>query len=109
MIAVPRRWRWIDPLVVLILVFILPGCWSGAAVANGTSLSSTTTEEGGEKREDPSEVQVVRVRARPPVPPPPAVVVSAPKQEPVMRPAPTLLASVAPKPHPSRFSVRRLQ
>jgi hypothetical protein len=95
-------------VVALILAFILPGCWSGAPVENGVALSSSTTEEGGEKHEGPSEVQVVRVRARPPESPP-ATVAAAPKQELVARHAPARPASVAPKLHPSRFSVRRLQ
>lgn len=95
-------------MVALFLVFLLPGCWAGAPLENGTALSSSTTEEGGEKLELETKVQVVRTRARLLVPPP-AVVATAPKQRPVTHQASTLLASVAPKPHPSRFSVRRQQ
>lgn len=94
--------------MALILIFILPGCWSGESQENGAALSSSTPEEGAEKREEPSEVQPVRARTRPPAPPS-ATLASKPAQEPAAHHAPARLASVASKPHPSRFSVRRLQ
>jgi ABC-type uncharacterized transport system auxiliary subunit len=95
-------------LVALFLIFVLAGCWSGAPVENDTAFSSSPTEEGGEKHGHETEVHVARPRARL-LEPPPAAVVTAPKQKPITCQAPTLLASVAPKPHPSRLSVRRQQ
>lgn len=110
---VTRR-RWIDPLVAVLLILVLSGCWSAVMSASPLDNSSdpvpSPPDEEREKQESESEgeAQVVRVRVRPPEPPQ-AAVATAPKQKPVTYPASTRLASVAPKSHPSRFSVRRLQ
>ena len=108
---VTSKRRWFDPLIALILIFILPGCWSGVLAGpleNETAPFSSTTDEESEKHKLENEASLARSRVRPPEPPSGAVA-TAPKQKPVTHQASTLLASVAPKSHPSRFSVRRLQ
>jgi hypothetical protein len=125
---VTRRRRWSDPLVAVLLIFVLSGCWSAALAAslpdNSSDPLSSTPDEENEKqengkqenekqenereREREREREIAPTRVRPPEPPQ-AAVATAPKQKPVTHRASTLLASVAPKSHPSRFSVRRLQ
>jgi hypothetical protein len=106
-----RKKRWIDPLVALILIctwFIWSGALAGV-LESETALSSSTKDAESGKLEVEGEVKIVRARLRPPEPSSAAAVATAPKQKPVTYQASTLLASVAPKSHPSRFSVRRLQ
>lgn len=109
---VTHRRRWIGPLVVLLLIFIVPGCWAGAlagTLETETAPLSSTTDEESKKYELEDEIPIVRTRVRPPSPPSAAAVATIPRQKPVTHRTSTLLASVAPKSHPSRFSVRRLQ
>jgi len=111
---VTRKKRWLDPLVALILIFLVPGGWTGALAGTlerePAPLSSTPDEESEkhEKQELLDEIQIVRARVRSPESPQ-AAATMAPKQRPVTHQASTLLTSVAPKSHPSRFSVRRQQ
>jgi hypothetical protein len=99
-------------LIAAFLVFILPACWSGALARSfleqGTAPSSSNTNEEHEEREPQEELQAARRSVRPPRPTP-AKIATAPQQKPLTYQSSTLLASVAPKSHPSRFSVRRQQ
>jgi len=113
---VTRRRRWIDLLVAAFLIVLVPGCWAWALLENGAFSSSDdpdAQDEDGEDGEDgdPRELQGeaqghTGARA---LEPPPAEVATAPRQRPVTHRASTLLASVAPKSHPLRLSVRRQQ
>jgi len=110
---VTRRRGWIGPLVALLLTFILPVCWAGVLAGTletetETAPSSSTTDEESEKYELEDEIQIVRTLMRLPRPPS-AAAATTPKQKPVAHRASTLLASVAPKSHPLRLSVRRQQ
>lgn len=107
-----RRRGWIGPLVALLLIVIVPVCWAGVLAGTletetETAPSSSTTDEESEKYELEDEFQIVRTLMR--LPRPPSAAATTPKQKPVAHRASTLLASVAPKSHPLRLSVRRQQ
>ncbi len=103
---------WVAALLSLFLVFVLPGCWSGAMqrawAERGQPPSSSNTNEEREEREHGEEHEAARIAAPPPNADPPrvgAIDVSIP----VVPHSATIVASVAPKPHPSQFSERILQ
>jgi hypothetical protein len=97
--------------VSLFLVFVLPVCWSTAMtqawVERGQGASSNNTNEEREEREIVEEGDVARHSDRPPSEPRHVEVPRA-KPRPV-HVTPTIVASVAPKPHPLQLSARRQQ
>ena len=97
--------------MALFLVLVLPACWyaslSHAMLVGADALSSSSNNEEREEHQESEEGEVAAIGTRPP--PPERVeraqcVVVAP----VIVPVVTKLVSVAPAPHPSQFSVRRL-
>jgi hypothetical protein len=99
-------------LIAAFLVFILPACWSGALaqafLESRTAPSSSNSNEEHEEREPEEELQAARRSVRPPRPTP-AELTTAPQQKSATYQSSALLASVGPKAHPARLSVRRQQ
>ena len=97
--------------MALFLVLVLPACWyatlSRATLLGTEAPSSSNSNEEREEHQESGEDEVVAVGTRPP---PPERVERAPSVVvvPVIVPVVTKLVSVAPAPHPSQFSVRRL-
>jgi hypothetical protein len=95
---------WIAGLLAACLVLVLPACWA-------SWLTDTVVEsDGGECEprieEEPEHRAHCKLRAIPRIPAAPQ---QATDRVSVPSGAPALLASIAPKSHPSRFSVRRQQ
>lgn len=105
-----RSLTWIAALLSLFLVFVLPACWSGAMTRawteRGQGPQSNNTNEEREERELAEESDEARMAARPD-PTPATHVAELPRVAPVFY-GRTLVASVAAKPHPLRFSERSL-
>jgi hypothetical protein len=105
-----RKHRWLSALLVLFMVFIIPGCWYGALErASATQSAPNSNNNNNEEREEHDGENEAAPRAahgRSPRPRPVALVS-------ISRPTPILaqraiLASQAHAPEPSRFSERRL-
>jgi hypothetical protein len=102
---------WIAALVSLFLVFVLPACVAAAmtqaraGLGQGATNSNNSNEER-EEREHAEESTAAR-SAAPPKPEAPSRTVVAPPI--AVRRGDKVFASVAPKPHPSLFSERRLR
>ena len=104
------RTTWVAALLSLFLVLVLPACVTGALVrakaVPGQTSSNGNTNEEREERDSVEEIEVVRRASRPPddlVSPPPSEVsylATPPPKE--------VVAKLAPIPHPSRYSERRL-
>lgn len=101
---------WIAAVLSLFLVFVLPICWSGAMTrafadrAQGPSNSNSNEER--EEREQGEEITAARPAAQPPTE---ATLLVVETPRPLAHHDEEILASVAPKLHPSRFSERRLR
>lgn len=105
-----RSLTWVAALLSLFLVFMLPACCSGAMTRAWTELgqgphSNNTNEERDEHAQTEASEEA-RMAARPDFDPP-SRVVDAPRITPAYH-GKTLVASVAPSLHPSRFSERSL-
>lgn len=97
-------------MLSLFLVFVLPICWSGAMTRafadRAQSPSNSNSNEEREEREQGEEITAARPAAQPPTEAP-LVIVAARRT--LAHHEEAILASVAPKLHPSRFSERRLR
>ena len=103
--------RWTATIVSLFLVFVLPVCWATAMTqawverGQGPSSNNNTNEER-EEREIVEDGELAQVGTRPAEPDLVELAPSAPRTPYRVRP---LRVSIAPKLHPSQFSVKRLQ
>jgi hypothetical protein len=97
--------------MALFLVFVLPICATGALtralVDLGQNPSSGNSNEEHEEREEPEELEAVKRTSRLP-PDAPAITIETRSPRPAFTP-PARVTSVAAKPHPFRYSERRLR
>lgn len=97
--------------MALFLVLVLPACWYGALsrawIERSQGPSSANSNEEREEHQERDEHRVVGLGTPPPPRPRPRPRSSV-RLASVSRAAPAIVASVAPRLHPSVFSVRRL-
>jgi len=120
---VTRSWRWINLAIAGLLAVLVPACWSWAIHEHGAGSwpSALGQDEDGKgdpdgkdgKDEKPGAPREFRGTARDGLASARTAAQAPPASAPVQRQrrdahrAPAWLASAAPKPHPSRLSVRR--
>ncbi len=111
MCGVGQTSKWTATIVSLFLVFVLPVCWATAMtqawVERGQAPgSNNNTNEEREEREIVEDGELSELGTRPADPV--QIEIELPAARPSYRAQP-LIASSAPTPHPSQFSVKRLQ